>query len=70
MMLKIQLSRELSRELYGHIRTLVHDELNKQKNRQQIEQLGMKIRGQLEQLAASNRSTIGLRVDLRSVQND
>ena len=66
MTLKIQLSREL----YGHIRTLVHDELNKQKNRQKIEQLGMKIRGQLDQLSGPNRPTIGLRVDLRSIQND
>lgn len=61
---------QLSSELYGHIRTLVHDELNKQKNRQKMEQLGMKIRGQLDQLSGPNRSTSSLRVDLRSVQND
>lgn len=69
MTLKIQLSRELSRELYGHIRSLVHDELNRQKNRQKIEQLGVKIRGQLDELSGPNKSTIGLRIDLRSVQN-
>ena len=65
MTLKIQLSREL----YGHIRTLVHDELNNQKNRQKIEQLGVKIRGQLDELSGPKKSTIGLRIDLRSVQN-
>ena len=65
MTLKIQLSPEL----YGHIRTLVHDELNERKNRQTIEQLGMKIRGQLDQLSGP-RSTRSLRVDLRLVQND
>jgi hypothetical protein len=46
---------QLSPELYDHIRTLVHDELNEQKkkrkNRQKIEQLAMKIRGQLDQLS-------------------
>ena len=66
MTFKIQLSTELSR----HIRTLVHDELNNQKNRQKIEQLGVKIRGQLDELSGPNMSTIGLRIDLRSVQND
>lgn len=66
MTFKIQLSPELS----NHIRTLVHDELNKQKNRQKIEQLGMKIRGQLDQMSGPNRSASGLRVDLRSVHND
>lgn len=66
MTFKIQLSRELS----GHIRTLVHEAVNEGKNRQKIEQLGMKIRGQLDQLSGPNKSTSGLRVDLRSVQND
>ena len=42
---------QLSPELYDHIRTLVHDELNEQENRQKIEQLGMKIRAQLDQLS-------------------
>ena len=41
----------LSPELYDHIRTLVHDELKGQKNRQKIEQLGMKIRAQLDQMS-------------------
>ena len=66
MTLKIQLSRELC----GHIRTLVHETLNERKNRQKIEQLGLKIRGQLDQLSGPNRSTSDLRIDLRSVQND
>ena len=43
---------QLRPELYDHIRTLVHDELNEQKNRQKIEQLGMKIRAQLDQLSS------------------
>jgi ribosomal protein L29 len=47
MTIKIQLGPEL----YDHIRTLVHDELNEQKNRQKIEQLAMKIRAQLDQLS-------------------
>ena len=46
---------QLSPELYDHIRTLVHDELKGQKNRQKIEQLGMKIRAQLDQLSGSKR---------------
>lgn len=66
MTFKIQLSPELS----SHIRTLVHDELNNQKNRQKIEQLGMKIRGQLDELSGPEKSTIGLRIDLRSIHND
>ena len=66
MTFKIQLSPELS----GHIRTLVHEALTERKNRQKIEQLGMKIRGQLDQLSGPNRSTSGLKVDLRAVQND
>ena len=49
MTVKIQL--QLRRELYDHIRTLVHDELNEQKSRQKWEQLGMKIRAQLDQLS-------------------
>ena len=58
MTIKIQLGPEL----YDHIRTLVHDELNEhrtlahdelneQENRQKIEQLAMKIRAQLDQLS-------------------
>lgn len=66
MTFKIQLSAELS----DHIRTLVHEAVNERKNRQKIEQLGMKIRGQLDQLSSPNQSTSGLRVDLRSVHND
>ncbi len=34
---------QLSPNLYDNIRTLVHDALNEQKNRQKIEQLAMKI---------------------------
>ena len=47
MTLKIRLRPEL----YDHIRTLVHDELSEQENRQKFEQLAMKIRGQLDQLS-------------------
>jgi hypothetical protein len=43
---------QLRPELYDHIRTLVHDELNEQQNRQKIEQLAMKIRGQLDELSS------------------
>ena len=42
---------QLGPELYDHIRTLVHDELNEQTNRQKFEQLAMKIRAQLDQLS-------------------
>ena len=46
---------QLGPKLCDHIRTLVHDELNeqknRQKNRQKIEQLGMKIRAQLDQMS-------------------
>jgi hypothetical protein len=42
---------QLGAELYNHIRALVHAELDMQKNRQRIEQLAMKIRGQLDQLS-------------------
>jgi len=46
---------QLSPELYDHIRTLVHDALNEQKkerkDRQKIEQLAMKIRVQLDQMS-------------------
>ena len=42
---------QLRPELYNQIRTLVQDELNEQKNRQRVEQLAMKIRGQLDQLS-------------------
>ena len=65
MTFKIQLSPEIS----DHIRTLIHDELNEQKNRQRIEQLGMKIRAQLDQFSDRNRST-GLEVRLRTVLHD
>ena len=65
MTFKIQLSPELS----SHIRTLVHETLNERKNRQKIEQLGVKIRGQLDELSGPKKPTIGLRIDLRSVQN-
>ena len=66
MIFRVQLSAELS----NHIRTLVHETVNERKNRQKIEQLGTKIRGQLDELSGRNRSTVGLRVDLRSIQND
>jgi len=42
---------QLGPELYDHLRTLVHDELNEQKSRQKFEQLAMRIRAQLEQLS-------------------
>ena len=43
---------QLRAEVYDYIRTLIHAELNEQKNRQRIEQLATKIRGQLDQLAS------------------
>ncbi|HKW64684.1 MAG TPA: hypothetical protein VJN89_19180 [Candidatus Acidoferrum sp.] len=43
---------QLRPEFYDYIRTLVHAEVNEQKNRQRVEQLAMKIRGQLDQLTA------------------
>lgn len=43
---------QLRPEIYDYIRTLVLAEVNEQKNRQRIEQLAMKIRGQLDQLTA------------------
>jgi len=43
---------QLGPELYDHIRTLVHDELNEQKSKQKFEQLAMKIRAQLDQLSS------------------
>jgi hypothetical protein len=46
MTVKIQLSPDLR----DNIRTLVHDALDEQKNRQKIEQLAMKIRAQLDQM--------------------
>ena len=42
---------QLGAELYNHIRALVQTELDRQKNRQRIEQLAMKIRAQLDQLS-------------------
>lgn len=42
---------QLRPEVYDYIRTLIHDELVEQKNRQKMEQLAMKIRGQLDQLS-------------------
>ena len=55
----------LRAEVYDYIRTLVHAELDEQKNRQRIEQLAMKIRGQLDQLNATKmgrvRKAIGAR---------
>ena len=60
---------QLGPELYDHIRSLIHDELNEQKNRQKIEQLGMKIRAQLDQLSGPNRSA-GLEAGLDTVLND
>jgi len=43
---------QLRPEVYDYLRTLVHAEVNEQKHRQRIEQLAMKIRGQLDQLTA------------------
>lgn len=65
MTLKIQLSPELS----DHIRTLVHEALNERKNRQKIEQLGMKIRAQLDELSGPNGSA-KLEVNLHPVLHD
>lgn len=65
MTLKIRLSPELS----DHIRTLVHETLNERKNRQKIEQLGMKIRAQLDELSGTNRSA-ELEVNLNPVLHD
>jgi hypothetical protein len=65
MTFKIHLSHEVS----DHIRALIHDELNEQKNRRRIEQLGMKIRAQLDQFSDPKRST-GLEVRLRTVLHD
>lgn len=42
---------QLDPELYNHIRALVHAEIDRQKNRQKIEQLAIKIRAQLDQLS-------------------
>lgn len=42
---------QLDPELYNQIRALVYAELDRQKNRQRIEQLAMKIRAQLDQLS-------------------
>lgn len=61
---------QLSPELSDQIRNLVHDELNEQKNRQKIAQLGMKIRAQLDQLSSPNRSTRGSKADLWAVPNN
>lgn len=61
---------QLDPEVYDHIRTLVHDELNEQQNRQKFEQLAMKIRGQLDQLSVPTRSTAGLTVDLHIALSD
>ncbi len=61
---------ELGPELYDRIRTLVHDELSEQKNRQKIERLAMKIRGQLDQLSGPSRSPSGPKVDVRILLND
>ena len=66
MTLRIQLSPELSE----HIRTLVHETLNERKNRQKIEQLGMKIRAQLDQLSGPDRSMSGRKADLWTVPNN
>lgn len=66
MTLRIQLSPELSE----HIRTLVHETLNERKSRQKIEQLGMKIRAQLDQLSGPDRSTSGRKADLWTVPNN
>lgn len=61
---------ELGPALCDHIRALVHDELNEQKNRQKIERLGIKIRSQLDQLSEPSRSATGLKVDLGMVLNN
>lgn len=61
---------QLDPEVYDHIRTLVHDELNEQQNRQKFEQLAMKIRGQLDQMSSPTRSTAGLTVNLHVALDD
>ena len=48
----MEVTIQLGPELYDHIRTLVHDELNEQEKRQQFEQLAMKIRVQLDELSS------------------
>lgn len=60
---------QLSPELYDSIRTLVHDELKERKSRQTIEQLGMKIRAQLDEMSGTNKSA-SLEVDLDRVFHD
>lgn len=65
MTIRVQLSPELS----DHIRTLVHEAVNERKNRQIIEELGLKIRAQLEELSGTNRSA-QLEVNLDPVLHD
>lgn len=61
---------QLGPELCDRIRTLVHDELNEQENRQRFEQLATKIRAQLNELSGPNRPTSGLEADLATVLDD
>lgn len=66
----MEVTIQLDPEVYDHIRTLVHDELNEQQNRQKFEQLAMKIRGQLDQMSAPTRSATGLTVNLHVALDD
>ena len=62
MTVKIQLRPEIC----DYLRTLVHAEVNEQKNRQRIEQLATKIRGQLDQLTAPKISRMPKAIGARS----
>ena len=61
---------QLGTELYDHIRTLVHDELDEQENRQRIEPLAMKIPYHPDQRCGPNRFTTVLKVHFGVVLND
>ncbi len=61
---------QLSPELYDQIRTLVHDELNEQKNRQKFEQLAMKIRAQLDQMSSPKKAQNCSKSRFGAVRND
>ena len=61
---------QLGPELYDHIRNLVHDELNEQKNRERFERLALTIRGQLDELSSPDKSATVLRIDLGTVRSN
>ena len=70
MKVTIQRTIQLDPEVYDHIRTLVHDELAEQENRQKFRQLALKIRTQLVQLSRPGKSEAGLEVNLNPVLHD